>query len=432
MSPAVDPALATQMTSMQVLATILFAVAVAHTFLVSKFQALAHRFPEGSIRENVCHLLGEVEVVFGIWAAVLVACWSVKFGSADATLYLETVNYTEALFVFVIMCMSATRPIMQLTQNIMLGAARLLPGPIGILQYVVILILGPCLGSLITEPAAMTVTALMLKPLIFDRQISVKLRYATLGLLFVNISIGGTFTHFAAPPVLMVAGPWGWDSAFMLQHFGWRASISVTIGTLLTAVVFRRELIELGRTATEQAKETSVPKWMMLTHILFMAAVIMHSHHPSAFVPLFLLFLGWYEVTKEYQSELRLRESLLVGYFLGGLVTLGKLQDWWLKPILADMSDLSLFWGAIALTAVTDNAALTYLGTLVSGMTDTAKFALLAGAVTGGGLTVIANAPNPAGYGILNDSFPAGGIKPLGLFLGALPYTLLAAAMFLI
>ena len=58
----------------------------------------------------------------------------------------------------------------------------------------------------------------------------------------------------------------------------------------------------------------------------------------------------------------------------------------------------ALFFGAAALTAITDNAALTYLGSLVEDISDQSKYSLVAGAVAGGGLTVIANAPNPAGF----------------------------------
>jgi hypothetical protein len=175
-----------------------------------------------------------------------------------------------------------------------------------------------------------------------------------------------------------------------------------------------------------------IPLWMAATHLFFLGVTVYHSHHMAFFIPLFLLFLGWCAVTEEYQSQLRLRESLLVAFFLGGLVTLGKLQGWWLQPLIEQLGDLVLFSGAIALTAVTDNAALTYLGTLVPGLSDTAKYYLVAGAVTGGGLTVIANAPNPAGYGILQKSFGEDGINPLGLLLGAIPYTIVAALMFLI
>lgn len=126
-----------------------------------------------------------------------------------------------------------------------------------------------------------------------------------------------------------------------------------------------------------------------------------------------------------------LREGLLVAFFLAGLVVLGGKQQWWLQPILAGMDSTVLFFGSMGLTAITDNAALTYLGSLVSGLSDGAKYALVAGAVTGGGLTVIANAPNPAGFAILKECFDEQAISPLGLMISALIPTAVAAACFL-
>ena len=126
------------------------------------------------------------------------------------------------------------------------------------------------------------------------------------------------------------------------------------------------------------------------------------------------------------------RVALLVGFFLAGLVTLGSLQAYWLKPLIQGLSGSALFYGAAGLTAITDNAALTYLASLVEGISDELKYALMAGAVVGGGLTVIANAPNPAGVGILQEAkvFEEEGISPLGLFLGAVPPTGIAIIVF--
>jgi len=89
-----------------------------------------------------------------------------------------------------------------------------------------------------------------------------------------------------------------------------------------------------------------------------------------------------------------------------------------------------VYFAAAALTAVTDNAALTYLGSLVEGLSPAFKYALVAGAVTGGGLTVIANAPNPAGFSILRGNFPDGAISPLWLLIAAVPPTLVALVAF--
>jgi hypothetical protein len=418
------------MLEMKYVASILFACAVIHTFCTKKILHLAHRYPEGSMQENLLHFLGEVEVVFGFWAGIFISIWSIRYGTTEAALYLESLNYTEPVFVFVIMCMAATRPVLFLADTAISALSRLFPLPRPMALYSASLIVGPLLGSLITEPAAMTVTALLLRDQFFTERTSPKFKYATLALLFVNISIGGTLTHFAAPPVLMVAGPWQWDSAFMLQNFGWRSALAVVIGTLVTAVVFRKDLMRNG--VRDVSLIPQVPYWVVAVHLVFLALTIITAHYMAFFVPLFLLFLGWCTVAREYQDELRLKESLLVGFFLGGLVTLGKLQDWWLQPLLSGLGDTTLFWGALSLTAVTDNAALTYLGTLVPNLSDTAKYALVAGAVGGGGLTIIANAPNPAGYGLLRDSFGEDGISPMGLFVAALPYTLLAATAFLL
>ena len=434
--------------TLETLATVLFAVAVLHTFLVKQFEAIAHRFPHGSVGENVFHMLAEVEVVFGFWATVFLAVVTFMLGGGVALDYLESkhqlpggtspikVEFTEPLFVFVIMAMAATRPILVLVKGVISGASRALPFPTSMAFYVAALVLGPLLGSFITEPAAMTVTALLLKERFYDRGISSRLMYATLGLLFVNVSIGGTLTNFAAPPVVMVAAKWDFSTTFMMTHFGWKAAAAIILGTFGTALFFRRELSELddkpAPAPSGKAEPMAAPVWLIGLHVALIAGVVLLMHHPVAFFGLFLLFLGVAGVTREYQDDIKLREALLVAYFLMGLVLFGALQKWWLQPTISSMSELPLYFGATGLTAITDNAALTFLGSQVEGLSDASKYMLVAGAVTGGGLTVIANAPNPAGYGILKGSFGANGISPLGLFAAASIPTVLAILAFLL
>lgn len=414
----------------ELLATVLFALAVLHTFSVKQFAHWAHKYPNGSIPENILHFLAETEVVFGLWASVLFACIGVVEGSVEkAVHYIESLNFTEPKFVLVVMVVAATRPVVVLAEGILNAIARLMPMREGLGFYVTALSVGPLLGSFITEPAAMTLLAIVLKRRYFDREISRTLAYATLGLLFVNISIGGTLTHFAAPPVLMVAHTWEWDTQFMIMHFGWRAALSATVSTIVVAMIFRREL-ELVETVSKDKRQ--VPVWLTVLHVLFLAAVVFFAHHPDIFFGVMMLFLGLTTATREYQDKLKLREGLLVGFFLAGLVTLGSLQAYWLKPLIANLDGSMLYFGATLLTAVTDNAALTYLGSLVEGIGPELKYALVAGAVTGGGLTVIANAPNPAGVGILQTAkaFGSDGISPLGLLLGAIGPTIVAIACF--
>mgnify|MGYP000701736614 CR=1 FL=1 len=417
-------------TPIELLATVLFALAIIHTFMVKKFEQLAHKYPPGSVGENTFHFLGEVEAVFGMWAALFIFCMIGMDGSHAAIEFLESQNFTEPGFVFVIMAMAGTRPVIKFAEGMIVAFSKLMPVGEKRAFFISALILGPLLGSFITEPAAMTVTALILQKNFYSKPgMSMKFKYATLGLLFVNISIGGTLSHFAAPPVLMVAGKWGWGMSHMFMHFGYKAAIAVVIGTLVIAFRFRNELEGKFDLRAETGEKMHPRWWVTLTHLIFLALVVMTAHHMVVFFGIFLFFLGFVTVSQEYQDPVKLKESLLVGFFLGGLVTLGSLQAWWLKPLLSSLGDIPLYLGATGLTGITDNAALTYLGSLVD-LTDAQKYYLVAGAVTGGGLTVIANAPNPAGFGILKQNFGEDGISPLGLLKSALFPTAIALLAF--
>ncbi len=409
------------------LATVLFALAVLHTLAASRFQRLAARFAEGSVGENLFHLLGEVEVVFGLWAGLLIAAMAAIAGPGQAIAFLESLNFTEPLFVFVIMAVAATRPLVELARGIIIGAAKAVSGGREWVTYVSCLLVGPLLGSLLTEPAAMTLVALILRARYYEAAVSEKFKYVTLAALFVNISIGGVLTHFAAPPVLMVAARWGWGLGDVFAMFGWKSVLAAVVNAFGAAYVLRRELGSIRVTEVKQAGR-AVPGWLTGIHVLILAAVVATAHHATVFMGLFLFFLGVTTITKEYQTEIKLRESLLVGFFLAGLVVLGSHQRWWLDPVIRGLDSFGLFAGAALLTTFTDNAALTYLGSLIEGITDPQKYALVAGAVAAGGMTVIANAPNPAGYSILQDRFGEGGISALKLALYAAPPTLVAMA----
>jgi Putative Na+/H+ antiporter len=404
----------------------LFALAVLHTFSTRYFEHLAHG---RTAHAGIWHLLGEVEAVFGFWAIVLVLFIAAAYGWGTSSEYLDGLHFTEPMFVFVIMVIAASRPMMQLARDSVHAVSRALPATPGTARYFVSLSLVPLLGSLITEPAAMTLAALMLRDSLFAARVSNRLKYATLGVLFVNISVGGTLTHFAAPPVLMVAAKWGWDTPFMLSVFGAKAALAVLINALVITFLFRRELAARAQAVAEKSAPR-VPAPLVLLNVLILAAVVFTNHRPEAFMGLFLLFLGLAEAYRRHHDRLLLREGLMVAFFLAGLVVLGGQQRWWLQDVLSRLDETALFYGATALTAITDNAALTYLGSLVEGVTEEYKYALVAGAVAGGGLTVIANAPNPAGFAILKDSFDDHSINALGLFVAALPPTLVAVACF--
>ncbi len=436
------------------IATGIFLAAILHTFVAARFATLAHtvqhrhdrqagasgRAATPSVAAELLHFLGEVEVVFGLWAVVLLAAMTSYAGWDTAKHYAnDTVNYTEPLFVVVIMALASTRPIVRFAESSLRRVASA-GGATPAAWWITILTVGPMLGSFITEPAAMTICALLLARQFYDLQPTARLKYATLGLLFVNVSIGGTLTHFAAPPVLMVARPWGWDTPFMISHFGWRAVVAIGASTATYFLVFRKELRGLARRApvldVERPDEDAappgllpVPLWLTGVHLGFMAWTVVNAHYPALFLGGFLFFLGFARATAAYQAQLELKTPLLVGFFLAGLVVHGGLQGWWIAPVLGSLSERPLFVGSALLTAFNDNALITYLATLVPNLSDSLKHAVVAGAVVGGGLTVIANAPNPAGQALLGRYF-GGSVSPAGLAAGALVPTIIAAAAF--
>lgn len=413
-------------TNTQIVAAVLFALAIAHTFLAPKIAAFGRRHPS---HEGLFHLLGEVEAVFGIWSGILLIYLFVTGGFKAGTDYIDGRNFTEPLFVIAIMVVAASKPVLHVAKLAVTGLARLLPVPRTVALFWLVLVLVPLLGSFITEPAAMTLAAFMLRDRFYKAGMSNRLRYATIGVLFVNVSIGGVLTPYAAPPVLMVASKWDWNIGFMIANFGWRSALAVAINATIVTALFVREIKSLQSTH-DGVSEGHVPASVCIAHIALLAGVVVFAHHPALFTGFLLMFLGVASAYPQYQDRLILREALMVGFFLAGLVVLGGMQQWWLQPLLVSMSPDQVYFGATALTAITDNAALTYLGSLVPGLSPEFKYMLVAGAVTGGGLTVIANAPNPAGYSILKGYFGNEHISPLWLFVWALGPTVVAIITF--
>jgi hypothetical protein len=407
-------------TLVQSIALAIFVVAILHTFSVKFFKSLAQKFPR---HHNIFDMLGEVEIVFGFWAIVLVLIIFFLLGKTETVNYLNNQSYVEPLFVFVIMVIAASKPILDFSLTCVKKISALLPVNKSLSLFLITMSFVPLLGSFITEPAAMTLAALILRDHFYSKKISNKFKYGIIGTLFVNVSIGGAMTPFAAPPILMVAAKWNWDLNFMINTFAWRTALAVFINSIILTFLFRNELTKLGES---KIKTIKIPSFVLILHLILLLGVIFFVHDLIIFLGIFLIFLAVVNAFNQYQDKLIINQAFLVSLFLAGLVVLGGQQKWWLQTVLAKLTPDQIYYVATALTAVTDNAALTYLASLVDGLSDQFKYAIAAGAITGGGLTVIANAPNPAGYSILNKKFSGGIVSPLYLFLSALGPTIVA------
>jgi len=233
--------------------------------------------------------------------------------------------------------------------------------------------------------------------------------------------------------VLMVAQKWQLSTPDMFMLFGDKAMLAIVVSTLCYFLIFRKELSRMAQQLPDldgdgrcdwSQRESPIPLQVTLSHIVFMAWTVVFSHYPPLFLGGFLFFLAFNRATRHHQNPIDLRNPLMVAFFLGALVIHGGLQGWWLGPVITSLTEWPLYLGSTILTGFNDNAAITFLASQVENLSPVLKYSVLAGAVTGGGLTVIANAPNPAGQSILSRFFGEG-ISPLKLLLGALLPTLI-------
>ena len=425
-----------------VLTLALFICAILHVFFINHIHRLAKSLDaaHGSKKEGketlrhigiqLLYFLSEVEIVFAFWAIPVFIAIALTLDWKTAVRYFNSRDYTEPLFVVVIMSIASTRPIVNLTERILHRVASWLGGSISAWWFT-LLSLGPLLGSFITEVGAMAITSLLLSRQFYEYRPSLKLSYATIGLLFVNISVGGILTDFASPAVLVLAHYWDWSNLFMIKLFGWKAVLGILLSNGLYWLYFRKELLELGLRKKEthgthhaEEPQKDIPIWVTCFHLLMIVWVVVNSHSPVIFIGSFIFFLGFHQATKSYQYPINLSRPILIGLFLAGLSIHGGLQGWWVIQLLENFSPLGVLGISIAMTAFNDNTAIAYLATLMPSWTTAFQYALFSGVVAGGGLTVIANAPNPAGYAYLSKHFKEG-ISALKLFQAAFIPTLI-------
>jgi hypothetical protein len=412
----------------------IFLLAVLHTLFANFFtkwsEKIAEKAPLQKIEKRrkisitflseILRFLGEVEVVFGLWVIPLLFTIIYFYSWPSAVDYLSKRVYIEPMLVVVIMSLTATKPILVLAENGLRFITKILGGS-SAAWWLSILIAGPILGSFITEAGAMTLCALLLGKHFYVHEPSKKLAYGTLGLLFANISVGGLLTNFSAPPVLIVQRIWDWSSWFMFTHFGVKAIVGIICSTLCYFFFFRKELISIDKknlTMSEEKEGDKIPFWVTAVHVTFLVWVILNSYYPPIFIGSFLMFLGFHQATLPHQFPVQLKRPLLVGLFLAGLLIHGGLQAWWIQSILGGLGNNEMMLISMALTAFNDNTAIAYLATLLPDLTTSLKYAVMSGVVVGGGLTVIANVPNPAGQVILKKFFQDK-ISPLYLLLAA-------------
>ena len=221
-------------------------------------------------------------------------------------------------------------------------------------------------------------------------------------------------THFAAPPVLMLARAWGWDLSYVLAT---SAGARCWLFRLDAGVFpgFRRQL-GTSRIAPRRRTRTSRRTRVRLPPGCYRcrrgSRPSMSRSWPGPWSPPRNRALRrGFLISLFRESDGGLREpdgpegSADGRIFLGGLVIDGGLQAWWIGPVLSRLSEATVPGGEGAHRSTTRPDHLPRVARAESARY--AEPAVVAGAVTGGGLTVIANVPNPAGQALLARFYAA-------------------------
>jgi len=440
---------AASVTPFRILTLLIFAAAVIHTLMANHFTSLSEKvagrhakkmktkphYKQVSFLAEVLHFFGEIEVVFALWVVPLMFVVTIFYGWDDTIQYLNSRVYIEPLFIVVMMSLAATRPIIKLAEKGVHAIAKFF-GDTKAVWWLTILTLGPLLGSVITEVAAITIAAVLLKEKLFIYGPSKRLAYGTLGLMFVHFSVGGTLTNFAAPPALTLSRCWEWDVFDFLSQFGWQVLFGIFFLNVIYFLYYQKDFKQLKKVKHKEEKSLEadehkgpVPLWVTLCHLVFLVWIIMMAEYPPLFLGGYLVFLGFHQATRYHQYVLNLKRPMMVGLFLAGLVIHGGFQGWWIEPLLGDLGYGAMMLVGTVLTAFNENTTVAHLACLLSDLSPRLQYAIASGLVAGGGLTIIAHAPNPVGQSLVRKYFRHG-ISPWSLFLSALIPTVVFLGIF--
>ena len=409
---------------LNLLALICFLMAIVHTFVAHRFRrkALANlplgmsptietqtvpqrgHLTKETFFAHLFYFFGEVEVVYGFWCFLLFSVAASWHGVQPVLKYIASYDYNEAFFVAVALATASTYPIMRFADKSLSRLADL-GGGTPLAWWVLLLTFGPLLGALLKETVAMTILAVLLTKHFFSCRPSKSLAYATLALLFTNISVAGILTTFASSSIVMVANSWKWNTVYLLQTFGWKVVAGIVVSNGLYFWLFHKELRSLKLLKKELKGQPEVPFWVTAVHLLFLAWIALNSANPIILIPSFILFIGFYQATAPYQVFMNLREPLFVGFFLASLIVLSDMQFWWIEPVVERLDETGLYFASLLISAFTHNSSAALLYSHLPNLNEHVKVLLMSASMAAGGLTIMANGPNIVAYSLLEESF---------------------------
>ncbi|WP_213357473.1 putative Na+/H+ antiporter [Chlamydiifrater phoenicopteri] len=418
----------------------IFSLSLVHMFLTPYFYKVcenyAHKkmvYPEQrekyGVLSELFKILSRVELVFILWSAPLFFWFLITEGTRLSIAYFSSRNYIFPFFVVVIVLFIESRPIVYLGERLLSKIANFgKKSPAA--WWWTILLVSPFITPLIKETGTMVLACVLLVAKFFPFSPSKKFSYATAGLLFSNVSIGGMLFPITSRAVFLINSKLRWSAVFVLKYFSWKAFLAILVSTTIYYLIFRKEFQAFPSTIPSRKTSEAVPWWVVVVHILFLVAVIFVRHIPVILVGVVLTFLGFRALTIMYQSPISFTKVGMVGLFFSGLILFGDLQEWWVLALMEKVSYEGHMIISFIMSMFLDNALVNYLIFKLPSANDCYHYLAISGAMSAGGLTLMANVPNIIGYLLLRPSFKVRSVSLVWLFVAALPPAVISALIF--
>lgn len=419
---------------LQLGATFFFILSVIHAFLTPRlynmYLRIRHQkilFPERKkkylVLTEITRMFSRIELVMLLWSVPFLL-WFVYSENYKVMIgYLTSRNYMASLFIIVMMILVESNPIIYLSETLLNRLVQKIGKHSPVAWWWVILLVSPMLSSLLKETGAMVIATMLLIRKFYIHNPSKKFAYATMGLLFSNISIGGLLTITSSRAMFMIMPTLKWSSHFIWAHFTWKAFLAILFSTTIYYLYFKKELKEFVKTDAQQEdnnESIKAPWWVVCIHICFVWALLQCKTSPVLIISVFLCYLCFRCFTYSYQNIIDVNKACLIGLFYSGLVILGDLQEWWVLKLMQNQSDFGHMIISFGLSIFLDNALVNYLVHNLSVSHDCYHYLVITGCMAAGGLTVATNLPNIVGYTILRRGLKLKLPSLVGLFLAAI------------
>lgn len=426
---------------LQIGALACFILSIVHIFMIPVFARLYRNyqnkriaFPEDWKRflwlGEWYRLMSTIELVFLLWSVPLFFWFLYTEGYKGTMAYLNTRNYTFSMFIIVMWLLLGSKPISYAVEHAFAKIANIgRQSPKS--WWLTVMFVAPLSTIFLRETGAIIIATTLLAKYFYDLSPSTRFSYATMGLLFSNVSIGGLLTTSSSRSLSMILRTLRWDNYEVMTHFGWKALLAICLSTTVYYYLFRREFHHFPRKIEHIINAgRKIPIWIICVHIAMAFAAMRFRSAPVLMGGVCIFYVFFHRLTVFYQNKIDFWKVCCLGVFFIGMSFVGGLQEWWILKLVKNSSDFGYMWAAYILSIFLDNVLVNLMMHDLPVVTDCYLYLVVAGCMSAGGLTLIANTPNIVSFATLRPFFQKPSFSFWKLFLASLFPSVLALMLF--